>query len=182
MASLRGLVLPASRNARTIPHRFLAAQTSHPKFSYPTKIPMGTSSVHIPANRNDPTPTPASKPKLKPPRQPINPPPPRHEVQERTESLNIPGFNVPGGGGGPGPGGTSIFQITRSPLFDAALTTIVGLGMSEYCYPRMCVPCLNDQRVNLDISICRGYRLCEVVQEKRPRQGGPLYPCPSLKA
>lgn len=80
-------------------------------------------------------PSPAtSKPKPVASRQPHSPQQPqhRHQVQERSESLSVPGFNPPGGGGGPGPGGTSIFQLTRSPLFDAALTTIIGLGMGKY--------------------------------------------------
>ncbi|EEB98178.1 hypothetical protein MPER_02360, partial [Moniliophthora perniciosa FA553] len=45
------------------------------------------------------------------------------------ESISIP-FNPPGGGGGPNIGGTgSDRPITRSPLVDAALTTVIGLGM-----------------------------------------------------
>ncbi|KAL0570951.1 hypothetical protein V5O48_011008 [Marasmius crinis-equi] len=53
----------------------------------------------------------------------------RHEVHEGSESINIP-FNPPGGGAGPNIGGTgSSFSITRSPMMDAALTTIIGLGM-----------------------------------------------------
>ncbi|KAK7045536.1 hypothetical protein VNI00_007368 [Paramarasmius palmivorus] len=57
------------------------------------------------------------------------PPRPRHEVHEGSESISIP-FNPPGAGGGPNIGGTgSDTPITRSPLLDAALTTVVGLGM-----------------------------------------------------
>ncbi|KAH7875390.1 uncharacterized protein C8R40DRAFT_1170476 [Lentinula edodes] len=53
----------------------------------------------------------------------------RHEVQERSEAINMP-FNPPGGGGGPGPGGSGgSFQFTGSPFFDATLTTLVGLGV-----------------------------------------------------
>ncbi|KAH8828391.1 hypothetical protein DL96DRAFT_1174418 [Flagelloscypha sp. PMI_526] len=52
-----------------------------------------------------------------------------HKAQERNLDINIP-FNPPGGGGGPGPGGSGpSFQLTGSPLADAALTTIIGLGM-----------------------------------------------------
>ena len=54
-----------------------------------------------------------------------------HQGQERSENLSVPGFNPTGGGGGSGPGGSSVFQLTRSPLFDAALTTIIGIGMGE---------------------------------------------------
>ncbi|KAF5393214.1 hypothetical protein D9757_000518 [Collybiopsis confluens] len=54
---------------------------------------------------------------------------PRHEVHEGSEAINVP-FNPPGGGGGPGPGGSGpSFQFTGSPFLDAALTTVVGLGM-----------------------------------------------------
>uniref|UniRef100_A0A0W0F152 AAA protein C-terminal winged helix domain-containing protein n=1 Tax=Moniliophthora roreri TaxID=221103 RepID=A0A0W0F152_MONRR len=54
---------------------------------------------------------------------------PRHEVHEGSESISIP-FNPPGAGGGPNVGGTgSDRPITRSPLLDAALTTVIGLGM-----------------------------------------------------
>lgn len=71
----------------------------------------------------------------KPP--PLSPKPlatvtPRHQIQEGTAALNVP-FNPPGApGGGPeigGSGSRSVFPLTKSPLFDAALTTIVGLGM-----------------------------------------------------
>ncbi len=80
--------------------------------------------VHTAANDNDQTPP---KPRLLPSQRPT----PRHQVQERSENLSVPGFNPPGGGGGPGPGGSNVFQLTRSPLFDAALTTIIGIGMGE---------------------------------------------------
>ncbi|KAG9221165.1 hypothetical protein CCMSSC00406_0007339 [Pleurotus cornucopiae] len=57
------------------------------------------------------------------------PPSPRHEVHEGTSALSVP-FNFPGAGGGPGPGGASTGGAsTGNPLLDAALTTIVGLGM-----------------------------------------------------
>ncbi|KAJ3815817.1 hypothetical protein F5876DRAFT_71596 [Lentinula aff. lateritia] len=60
----------------------------------------------------------------------------RHEVQERSEAINIP-FNPPGGGGGPGPGGSGgSFQFTGSPFFDATLTTFVGLGVGGVAYLR----------------------------------------------
>lgn len=122
MASLQKLVLPAaSRVARLSSHHF------RPKYSHKAKILPFVRSVHIPNNDNDPTPP----QKLNQAPAPRTPHPPRHEVQERTESLSVPGFNPPGGGGGPGPGGSSVFQITRSPMFDAALTTIIGLGMGE---------------------------------------------------
>lgn len=59
------------------------------------------------------------------------PPPPRHEAHERNLDINVP-FNPPGGGGGPGIGGSgSSFNMTGSPLADAALTTIIGLGLGE---------------------------------------------------
>ncbi|KAF8891783.1 hypothetical protein BD779DRAFT_1670742 [Infundibulicybe gibba] len=57
------------------------------------------------------------------------PPPPRHEVHEGTAAINIP-FNPPGAGAGPNVGGSgSVFPLTSSPFLDAALTTIIGLGM-----------------------------------------------------
>ncbi|KAF7428731.1 hypothetical protein PC9H_007961 [Pleurotus ostreatus] len=57
------------------------------------------------------------------------PPSPRHEVHEGTSALSVP-FNFPGAGGGSGPGGASTGGAsTGNPLLDAALTTIVGLGM-----------------------------------------------------
>ncbi|KAF9451513.1 hypothetical protein P691DRAFT_699194 [Macrolepiota fuliginosa MF-IS2] len=128
MASLRRLVPPAAAAGRHGPlnsSRIL----SHPNSKCGRKT-LGIRSVHTPTSDNDPTPSLAPKPKPfsqhhshSQTRQT------RHEVQERTESLSVPGFNPPGGGGGPGPGGSSVFQITRSPLFDAALTTIIGLGM-----------------------------------------------------
>lgn len=55
----------------------------------------------------------------------------RHEVHEGSVAINIP-FNPPGGGGGPGLGGSgSVFPLTNSPLLDAALTTVIGLGMGK---------------------------------------------------
>ncbi|KAG5652847.1 hypothetical protein H0H81_003409 [Sphagnurus paluster] len=55
----------------------------------------------------------------------------RHEVHEGTAAMSIP-FNPPGGGGGPGVGGSgSLFPITNSPLIDAALTTLIGLGIED---------------------------------------------------
>lgn len=57
---------------------------------------------------------------------------PKNEVHEHSEVINVP-FNLPGGGGGSGPGGSGgSFKFTGSPLADAALTTIVGLGMSKF--------------------------------------------------
>lgn len=58
----------------------------------------------------------------------LPPAPIRHD--EKTASINIP-INPPvGAGSGPNVGATSSsFAFTKSPLLDAALTTIVGLGM-----------------------------------------------------
>ncbi|KAJ3574930.1 hypothetical protein NP233_g1448 [Leucocoprinus birnbaumii] len=123
MASLRRLVLPAAgRRAHVISLRYL------PKTSYPTRPLLTIRSVHTPANNSEPTP-PKPKPKPLPPHHTSQHPTPRHEVHERSEYLSVPGFNTPGGGGGSGPGGSSVFQLTRSPLFDAALTTVIGIGM-----------------------------------------------------
>lgn len=47
---------------------------------------------------------------------------------ELTVPVSFPG--APGGGAG-GPGGAGLFSITRSPLFDAALTTFIGLAMGS---------------------------------------------------
>ncbi|KAF5380356.1 hypothetical protein D9615_004695 [Tricholomella constricta] len=75
-----------------------------------------------------------------PPKQPRSPPQAnhlphvdghnaRHEVHEGTAAISFP-FNPPGGGAGPSIGGSgSFFPLTNSPLMDAALTTIIGLGM-----------------------------------------------------
>lgn len=49
---------------------------------------------------------------------------------ELTVPVSFPG--APGGGAG-GPGGAGLFPITRSPLFDAALTTFIGLAMGSSC-------------------------------------------------
>ncbi|KAJ8076602.1 hypothetical protein PM082_001025 [Marasmius tenuissimus] len=60
---------------------------------------------------------------------PTKPITPRHEVHEGSQSINIP-FNPPGGGpNAPGIGDMPSEPITRSPLMDAALTTVVGLAM-----------------------------------------------------
>ena len=57
---------------------------------------------------------------------------PGHE-QSAPQSSTSSAFNPPGGGGNlPGGSGSgSLFPITSSPLMDAALTTIIGLGMGE---------------------------------------------------
>lgn len=61
-----------------------------------------------------------------------------HEVHEGSVAINIP-FNPPGGGAGPGLGGSgSVFPLTNSPLLDAALTTIIGLGMGESSFQGFC--------------------------------------------
>ncbi|KAK7472470.1 hypothetical protein VKT23_000584 [Stygiomarasmius scandens] len=53
----------------------------------------------------------------------------RHEVHEGSEAINIP-FNPPGGGAGPNVGGSgSSFKFSGNPLIDAAVTTVIGLGM-----------------------------------------------------
>lgn len=51
-----------------------------------------------------------------------------HECHSSTgRSFSPPGGNLPGGSGS-----GSIFPITSSPLLDAALTTIIGLGMGRW--------------------------------------------------
>jgi len=65
--------------------------------------------------------------------KPIPQPQTRHEVHEGTEALNFP-YNPPGGGPGanaPGGGGFS-FSFTKFPLFDAMLTTFIGLGAGKF--------------------------------------------------
>ncbi|KAG5342614.1 hypothetical protein C0989_012119 [Termitomyces sp. Mn162] len=57
----------------------------------------------------------------------------QNALHEREDSIasSMPGFNPPGGAGpniGPS-GSASSFSFTRSPLLDAALTTVIGLGM-----------------------------------------------------
>jgi|SRR6266540_7267609 len=72
-----------------------------------------------------PSPSSVSKPK---PQQPLT----RHEVHEGTEALNVP-YNPPGGGPGANiPGGGLSFSFTKFPLFDAMLTTFIGLGAGEF--------------------------------------------------
>ncbi|KAJ3936992.1 MAG: hypothetical protein NXY57DRAFT_983294 [Lentinula lateritia] len=82
---------------------------------------------------SQPSSAPGEKERTRPAQSTIHPaqnlPLAKHEVQERSEAINIP-FNPPGGGGGPGPGGSGgSFQFTGSPFFDATLTTLVGLGV-----------------------------------------------------
>ncbi|KAF9047399.1 hypothetical protein BJ165DRAFT_1403124 [Panaeolus papilionaceus] len=61
---------------------------------------------------------------------PLVQPQSRHEIHEGTIALNIP-YNPPGGGVGPnipGGGGGGGGSFTSSPMLDAILTTVVGLG------------------------------------------------------
>ncbi|PPQ98405.1 hypothetical protein CVT24_004084 [Panaeolus cyanescens] len=58
---------------------------------------------------------------------PITPPQARHEIHEGTAVLNVP-YNPPGGGPGPNIPGGGGGTFTNSPLLDAMLTTVVGLG------------------------------------------------------
>lgn len=72
-----------------------------------------------------------SQPSEKLPTRSASPDRPKEEVHEQAEALNVLGFTPPGGGGsGSGSSGGS-FRFTGSPLADAALTTIVGLGMGS---------------------------------------------------
>jgi len=95
----------------------------------PKRRPYTTPPTSHPRER----PTPAATPSTQKPKPvhspPIIQPKTRHEVHEATESLNLP-FNPPGGGPNP-PGGGMSFTFTRSPLFDAMLTTFIGLGAGE---------------------------------------------------
>lgn len=53
------------------------------------------------------------------------------EPHTHDENLSLP-VSFPGSpGGSGGSGGGGLFSITRSPLFDAALTTFIGLGIGE---------------------------------------------------
>lgn len=80
---------------------------------------------------NDPPPPPPRKHTIQPtPHKPTEHPT-RHEVHEGSSAINVP-FNPPGGGGGSGIGGTSMFEFTKNPFLDAALTTIIGLGMGTW--------------------------------------------------
>jgi hypothetical protein len=123
----RRLALLVGRNVRLTRGNF--REHGRPKITVAYSRNLQTSSD---GNPDHPTVTPKPKPtvphQLHSPQRPQH----RHEVQERTESLSVPGFNPPGGGGGPGPGGSSVFEMTGFPLFDAALTTIIGLGMGKY--------------------------------------------------
>lgn len=89
---------------------------------------------------SQPSSAPGEKERTRPAQSTIHPaqnlPLAKHEVQERSEAINIP-FNPPGGGGGPGPGGSGgSFQFTGSPFFDATLTTLVGLGVGKCLFWR----------------------------------------------
>lgn len=110
----------AGPNARVISPRYLVI--------FSTKFLCRTRLIHTPTDDSKST-LPKAKAKAKSlPSQQLKLP---HQAQERSENLSVPGFNPPGGGGGSGPGGSNVFQLTRSPLFDAALTTIIGIGMGE---------------------------------------------------
>jgi len=92
-------------------------------------------STFVPARFYTPGNVPKTPPVLKPPSEHSavvkGAPAPRHEVREGNAAINIP-LNPPGGGSGPGIGGSgSVFPLTSSPLLDAALTTIVGLGLGK---------------------------------------------------
>lgn len=131
MASLQKLILSTGDNrAHLIPSRLFYNQRLS-KSSHKTKIiHPRICFVHTPTNDNNKTPT-AQKTGPTAPHRSLLPPRPRHEVHEGTVSLSIAGTNPPGDGGGSGPGGSRIFEFGRSPLFDAFLTTAVGLGMGE---------------------------------------------------
>ncbi|XP_006461252.1 hypothetical protein AGABI2DRAFT_204905 [Agaricus bisporus var. bisporus H97] len=122
----RRLVLLVGRNAHLI--KDTLPEHGHPKLTLAC-----TRNLHTPVSGNSDPSSEIPKPKPKPAAAHVphssQRPQHRHEVHERSESLSVPGFNPPGGGGGAGPGGASVFEITRLPLFDAALTTIIGLGM-----------------------------------------------------
>ena len=63
-----------------------------------------------------------------PPRRPA---PRQDDTASHVDDLTLPvAFpGSPGGTGGAGGGG--LFRMTRSPMFDAALTTFIGLGIGE---------------------------------------------------
>ena len=86
-----------------------------------------------PVNDPDPPPTPPPTPKPQPQESAqfarANS---RHQVQEGSAALSIP-FNPPGGVSG-GVGGTPSFEFTKNPMFDAALTTLMGLGIGAPHY------------------------------------------------
>ncbi|KIY64990.1 hypothetical protein CYLTODRAFT_380101 [Cylindrobasidium torrendii FP15055 ss-10] len=67
-------------------------------------------------------PPPPSHPSPKVPQPTPTGPQTRHEAHEQNLPINLP-FNPPGGGGIP------TFEITKNPLFDAALTTFIGIGI-----------------------------------------------------
>ena len=54
-----------------------------------------------------------------------------HEVHEKKTAINAP-FNSASGDGGPSVRGS--FAFSGSPLLDAALTTVVGLGMCKFFF------------------------------------------------
>lgn len=123
MASPQKPGLPAAI-ARLSSYHFLL----HPKYDHKARVLPFVRSVHLPVNDDDPTPP--SQPKQA--AFPRTRHPPGRGVQERAKTLSVPGFNLPGGGGGFGPGGSStVIQITRSPLLDVALNTIIGLSIGE---------------------------------------------------
>ncbi|SJK97828.1 uncharacterized protein ARMOST_01083 [Armillaria ostoyae] len=96
--------LSRARAGHLLPRFYSQTQKTRPKSSPSVKV------------------TPRGPPSAVPGRQA------RHEVQEGNAALNVP-FNPPGGGGGGGVGGTSVFAFTNNAFLDAALTTVMGLGM-----------------------------------------------------
>ncbi|KAL0955764.1 hypothetical protein HGRIS_001979 [Hohenbuehelia grisea] len=87
-----------------------------------------------PGHSHDHTKHSSAKPAAIPKRKPIvssgpDPPRPRHEINEGSEAISVP-FNPPGGAPGPNIGGSGpSFSLSGNPLLDAALTTVIGLGM-----------------------------------------------------
>lgn len=82
--------------------------------------------THSQSNHTHGRHTKAPTPRMPPLVQPQS----RHEIHEGTIALNIP-YNPPGGGVGPnipGGGGGGGGSFTSSPMLDAILTTVVGLG------------------------------------------------------
>ncbi|TFK44895.1 hypothetical protein BDQ12DRAFT_621361 [Crucibulum laeve] len=139
VASLAALS-PATRTVLSFPRSIIITSDSSPRVLQKrpaTRTIIGNArfySVQGPNPPNRPVKSPlAKKPPPLPYHQPANStavhPAPRHEAHEGSLSINVP-FNPPGSGGGPGPGGSGgSFPLTGSALVDAALTTIIGLGL-----------------------------------------------------
>jgi len=105
---------------------------------------------------------PLPKPSPVPRSPPSAAPQTRHKAHKGTSAINIH-YNPPGGS----PAGSAAgFTFTNSPILDAILTTAIGLGAGRFISF-----CPITQSNIYESSFRRGYRICNMVQEKRSGQG-----------